>query len=189
MWTLSLFARIHSPAPTPGPSIGENNVLLHWVLGLALCPGRGSQGRSSQEAPSRTEVLGSHMLCWFFSPRKQEGTSVLRIPRVPTWCPFLCCRHCQGHRDCHGWPDSDGPYSHSGLRPGGRADAHRHGDWALHPADHRGGGVPGGLLLRAVSHPGLQLAGGGHLPYRHHCGQCARGPAGHRHREWVRLRG
>lgn len=62
-------------------------------------------------------------------------------------------------------------------------DTHCQGDRALHPHHHRSGRLPRRDLLRPVSHPGLLLAGGRHLPHWYHCRQRARGTSGHGHRE------
>ncbi len=109
------------------------------------------------------------------------------------WPPFLTfthelvdlclCRDSQWHSDRYRWSDSDGPHCVFGVWSGSGSDAHQHGDRALHSDHHRCGHLPGCVLLHPVTHSGLHLVRGRHLPHRHYCRQCSRGPAGYCHCE------
>ncbi len=104
---------------------------------------------------------------------------------VHTWIGwFMClCRDSQWHSDRYRWSDSDGPHCVFGVWSGSGSDAHQHGDRALHSDHHRCGHLPGCVLLHPVTHSGLHLVRGRHLPHRYYCRQCSRGPVGYCHCE------
>ncbi len=92
------------------------------------------------------------------------------------WLIYCLCRDSQWHSDRYRWSDSDGPHCVFGVWSGSGSDAHQHGDRALHSDHHRCGHLPGCVLLHPVTHSGLHLVRGRHLPHRYYCRQCSRGP-------------